>query len=249
MILKLYFGMINGLMRWCWRISLLFYLVVNKMSMVWLKCIRLDEGGETWNYRRRLLAWEEEQVREYSDILTNIILHSIIPNRWLWLLHSSKKYNLTSAYNYMMSSVNVFATEHSNAIWNKEVPLKVSLVAWRLLRNCLPTTNNWIQISFHQLCAGDCDKMEDIDHLFLSCDFFRHLWHDIANWLGFSTMPPEHVSDHFLQFENLGGTVLKPSQLATPFMRFWSFMRVSILKIKKKITKDKNIPLKIKKKI
>lgn len=112
------------------------------MSMVWLKCIRLDEGGETWNYRRRLLAWEEEQVREYSDILTNIILHSIIPNRWLWLLHSSKKYNLTSAYNYMMSSVNVFATEHSNAIWNKEVPLKVSLVAWRLLRNCLPTTNN-----------------------------------------------------------------------------------------------------------
>ncbi|KEH43022.1 hypothetical protein MTR_1g080940 [Medicago truncatula] len=93
----------------------------------------------------------------------------------------------------MMSSVNVFAAEHSNAIWNKEVPLK--------------------------LCAGDCGKMEDIDHLFLSCDFFGHLWHDIANWLGFSTMPPEHESDHFLQFENLGGTVLKPSQLATPFMR------------------------------
>jgi len=45
--------------------------------------------------------------------------------------------------------------------------------------------------------------MEDIDHLFLSCDFFTHLWHDISNWFDFITVPPEHVSYHFLQFENL----------------------------------------------
>jgi len=33
--------------------------------------------------------------------------------------------------------------------------------------------------------------------------FFGHLWHDIFKWLGFSTVPHEQMSDHFLQFENL----------------------------------------------
>lgn len=47
--------------------------------------------------------------------------------------------------------------------------------------------------------------MEDIDHLFLSCYFFGNNWHDISNWLGFITVPHEHVSDHFLWFKNLGG--------------------------------------------
>ena len=78
-----------------------------------------------------------------------------------------------------------------------------------MLRNSLPTTNNLIQRNIIppnvQLCAGGCGKIADIDHLFLSCDFFGHLWHGIFNWLGFITVPPEHVSNHFLQFENLGG--------------------------------------------
>jgi hypothetical protein len=33
----------------------------------------------------------------------------------------------------MISSVNVLAAEHSSVIWNKEVPLKVNLLVWRLL--------------------------------------------------------------------------------------------------------------------
>jgi hypothetical protein len=47
--------------------------------------------GEVWKGRRRLLAWEEEHVRECSDILTNIVLQSNIPDMWLWHLHVSKK--------------------------------------------------------------------------------------------------------------------------------------------------------------
>jgi len=47
--------------------------------------------------------------------------------------------------------------------------------------------------------------MEDIDHLFLSCDFFEKFWLGIFNWLGFSMVHPEHKSYHFLQFKNLDG--------------------------------------------
>jgi len=57
---------------------------------------------------------------------------------------------------------------HTNAIWNMEVPLKASLFVWRMLHNCLPITDNLIwRYVLHpnaQLCTGGCDTMEDIDH-------------------------------------------------------------------------------------
>jgi len=47
--------------------------------------------------------------------------------------------------------------------------------------------------------------MENLDHLFLSCDFFGKIWDDILHWLGFIMVQPPHVADHFYQFETLGG--------------------------------------------
>jgi len=44
-----------------------------------------------------------------------------------------------------------------------------------------------------------CGKSEDIDHLFLSCDFFRKIWYDIFIWFGFTMF-----ADHLFQFGNLG---------------------------------------------
>jgi len=35
---------------------------------------RLGVGGEVWNWGRRLLAWEEEQVGECCELLTYIVL-------------------------------------------------------------------------------------------------------------------------------------------------------------------------------
>jgi hypothetical protein len=78
------------------------------------------EGGEGWKRRHRLFAWEEDQVREYCAILSNIVLQPNNHDRWLWHSH---------AYNCMLSSVNIVAADHSNAIWNNDVPLKFNLFA------------------------------------------------------------------------------------------------------------------------
>jgi len=165
------------------------------------------EEGEAWNWKHRLLAWEEERVREGSEILSNIVLQPNISKRWFWHLHPSNTYNVTSAYNYLLSSANITAADHTNAIWKKEVPLNVSLFVWRLLHILLPTTNNLIRRHvLHpnaQLCTCGWVTMEDIDHLFLSCDFIGKVWLGISNCLGFSRAHHEHAAYHFLQFENL----------------------------------------------
>jgi len=112
----------------------LFDLGVNKMTTVAdMLPLGWGEDGGAWEWRRRLLAWEEEQVRECSEILSYIVLRPNHLNMWLWNLHTSKKYNVTSGYNYMLSTVNIMASDHIHSIWNKEVPLKVIPFACRLL--------------------------------------------------------------------------------------------------------------------
>jgi len=44
-----------------------------------------------------------------------------------------------------MSSDNSSQVDNNVSIWNKEVPLKVRLFAWRFLRNRLPTTDSLIR--------------------------------------------------------------------------------------------------------
>jgi len=149
-------------------------------------------------------------VRECCDFLTNIILQPTHSDRWIWHLHASNKYNVTSAYNHLLSSTNNnLAADHITEIWNKEVPLKFSLFAWRLMHNRLPTTDNLVKRQIlqpnAQLCVGGCGMMEDAKHLFFSCDFFGKLWYGISHWLRYHIVFPEHVSDHLYQFGTLGG--------------------------------------------
>ena len=71
-------------------------------------------------------------------------------------------------------TLNSFDTYY-NIVWNKEAPLKISFFAWRLLRNRISTTDNLTRRQ--NLWVGGCGKHEDIDHLFLSCDFFEFFWY------------------------------------------------------------------------
>jgi len=170
--------------------SRLFDLTTNKMTTV-AEMYSFGWGveGEAWQWRRRLLAWEEERVREYCDILSNIVLQPTHSDRWIWHLHASNSYKVTSAYNHLLTfTSNNLAVTHMIKIWNKEVPLKISLYAWRLLRNRLPTTDNLIKRHIlhpnAQLCVGGCSMIKDAKHLFLSCDFFGKLWY--GAWLSLS---------------------------------------------------------------
>ena len=127
----------------------------------------MGEDGEAWQWMRRLFPWEE-LARVCSEFLVNIVLQPNLCDKWLWYLHPSKNYTVTNAYKYMMSAITNQATDPTAYAWNKEVPLKVSLFAWCLLRNRLQTTENLIRRHVHhhnvQPYVGGCGKMEDVDH-------------------------------------------------------------------------------------
>ena len=83
-------------------------------------------------------------------------------------------------------------------------PTKVSLFAWRLLQDRIPTRLNLVRRQVVQpndnLCVGGCGFIETTDHLFIGSDLFGSVWFLVCHWLGFSFVFPGSIMDHYFQF-------------------------------------------------
>jgi len=166
------------------------------------------ENGETWKWRRSLFAWEEEQVGELCLLLQNVTLQVDKEDIWIWNLEKSNAYTVRSAYNCQTAQLPAVVPVDMKMLWQKNVPLKVVVFAWRLFRNRLPTRDNLLQRNVLNsdscLCITRFGSPETINHLFLHCSYFSTVWNYILCWIGFSTAAPLDVSYHFTQF-CLGG--------------------------------------------
>ena len=89
-------------------------------------------------------------------------------------------------------------------IWHIQVPLKVSIFSWRLLRDRLPTktnlANRGVLDAEARQCVSSCSFLEDARHLFLSCTCFGSLWPLLRLWIGFDGIEHCDISSHFVQF-------------------------------------------------
>jgi hypothetical protein len=81
-----------------------------------------EEGGGAWLWRRSLRAWEEEQLRECSHLLSNLVLQPQIADQWLWQYDAGGGYSVWSAYDLvtrMEAPEEALTTER---LWHKHVP-------------------------------------------------------------------------------------------------------------------------------
>ena len=96
-----------------------------------------------------------------------------------------------------------------DVVWQRQVPLKVSVFSWRLIRDRLPTKDNLLHKGIlHQdeyiSCIGGCGLPETAMHLLFCCDIFGIVWHHLYQGVGISIIAPASVGDH-LQFGQLPG--------------------------------------------
>jgi hypothetical protein len=88
-------------------------------------------------------------------------------------------------------------------------PLKVSIFAWRLGLNRLPTKDNLFKrrvlMEVEQGCSANCGLIEDRDQIFFQCDFYGKIWRLTGSWLGFSTTFHGILMSHLTQFGGLEG--------------------------------------------
>jgi hypothetical protein len=94
-------------------------------------------------------------------------------------------------------------------IWHKQVPVKASVLAWRLLCNRLPTRDNLVRHHIiapnAHFCVNGCGGEETTQHVFLSCPVFAPLHGLIRSWVGISSADPVSIQDHFVRFTYSAG--------------------------------------------
>ena len=85
----------------------------------------------------------------------------------------------------------------------------VSLFAWRLFCNRLPTKNNLVRCNIiytgDNNCVGRCRLLETADHLLFSCEPFSNVWSVVLQWLHLSFIAPSGSRNHFYQFGHMVG--------------------------------------------
>lgn len=82
--------------------------------------------------------------------------------------------------------------------------MNVSVFAWRLIRDRLPSKAN---LAIRDVISADdifyvsgCGHVETAEHLFLSCSTFASLWQQVRNWIGFLGVDSNIIADHLVQF-------------------------------------------------
>jgi len=188
----------------------LFDLAINKESTVEeMASLGWEVEGRAWEWRRRLLAWEEDSVKECSEMLHNIVLQVEVADSWRWLLDPVHGYSVRNSYRFLTTSEEQVDRSPVDDVWHIQIPLKVSLFVWRLLRNRLPTKDNLLRR--HVIYANDlayvtgCGATETATHLFIVCDLAHTLWVLVWNWIGLSMVPPCQLRDHFMQVSFMAG--------------------------------------------
>jgi hypothetical protein len=101
------------------------------------------EGGAAW--RRELWGWEERLLEECRGVLSNVVLQPNIPDQRVWRQDPGDSYTVRGAYNLLTHRDVQDAKATTDLIWYKRVSLKASVLAWRLLRNRLPTKYNVVR--------------------------------------------------------------------------------------------------------
>lgn len=89
--------------------------------------------------------WEEEILAECRMLILNVALQVDIADVWNLIPDSQAWYTVRGTYRILTRGTppNITNTLVSTyLLWRKDVPLKVSIFAWRLFRNRLPTKVN-----------------------------------------------------------------------------------------------------------
>jgi hypothetical protein len=188
----------------------LFDLVVHKdLTVADMEREGWDEGGGGWVWRRRLLAWEEESVRECALLLQNFVLQVNVNDKWSWTLDTVHGYSVREAYRFLASFRDQSVRNCVDNVWHRHIPTKVPLFVWRLLRNRLPTRGNLLRRNIVQannsMCVIGCEVVETTRHLFLSCGNYCILWSLISEWLGLYLVHHNDLQQHYHQFCHMAG--------------------------------------------
>ena len=109
---------------------------------------------------------------ECRSFLNDIVLQTDISDRGQWNPDTQGGYTVSGAYHILTTPTEPTDVGLLDLVWHKQVPLKVSIFAWRLLRDRLPTKNNLVReevCSMPRMLGVLPDAVTTIQYLICLC--------------------------------------------------------------------------------
>ncbi|GAU18937.1 hypothetical protein TSUD_229270 [Trifolium subterraneum] len=174
--------------------------------------------GEAWQWKRQLRAWDEEMLWECQTLLSNLSLQVQSLHRWQRQPDPVIGYTVQGAYQLLTAQDSATMADAENLIWHPQVPLKVSIFAWRLHRDRLPKKANLVVrdvlSTAADSCVFGCGAAESAHHIFLSCSISGSIWPLVRSWIDITSVDSTSLHDHFVQFTySSGGSRVRRSFL------------------------------------
>jgi hypothetical protein len=164
-------------------------------------------------WRRNLLVWEEDLLREMMTCLQGVSLSSTT-DKWVWSEAADGVFTVNSCYialtkhAALVSDFSDFQKLVFQSIWRSAAPLKVTAFSWQALHDRIPTRRNLHRRGvIVDLAATGCIFCGAVPgtaaHIFLHCSLDAQVWYKVCRWLGFCFVNPPTLFNSFASFLGL----------------------------------------------
>ncbi|CAL5418245.1 unnamed protein product [Camellia sinensis] len=165
----------------------LYSLSTEKEESLQLISVKKSLGGWQLQFRRRLLAWEEEELqRLYAALESSPVLREEVEDSCSWLISKSGKFSVSSLWNWLVVNRGP-VLEVPAGVWASLAPLKMRFICWLAWRGRIKTSSFLRRIGVlppnAQIQCVFCQSGEEsLEHVLLFCPQVWQCWAAMASW-------------------------------------------------------------------
>ncbi|PWA92450.1 reverse transcriptase domain, Reverse transcriptase zinc-binding domain protein [Artemisia annua] len=128
---------------------------------------KLSDSSLTMSFRRHIRGGAEQV--QFDALMSLVSLVNLVPSvdRWVWTLQSTSEFSVASIRKIIDGSR--LKSDQSKTRWNKYVPIKTNVLAWKIKMDALPTRLNISRrgIDIQSISCPICNEgIESSHHLF-----------------------------------------------------------------------------------
>ncbi|GMI67424.1 hypothetical protein HRI_000411700 [Hibiscus trionum] len=163
-----------------------------------------DGQLQDWSnlFSRPLLDRETEIVSKIKNSLQIYKVKLGVADRIIWIHETAGMFSVKKLSDLLISANIDDPTFNFEKIWKLKTPPKVKNFLWMLIIKRLPTKEflkdrGILMSEAHLLCPWCGSEIEDIDHLFIRCNFAISFWKLFCDWWNIPWPNPNSVETFF----------------------------------------------------